>query len=88
MQGQGADSAKILSHILPRDSVTPGSASDKYTVFIFQRHGKAINLWLYRITLFPAESRVHALTEGKKLIIGKNVRQALQRHLVMHRLKF
>ena len=86
-QRQRAHRAQILRHVLPYKAVTPGGAADKYAVFIFQRHGQPVDLRLHRIAVGLNEQGIHALAEGVELIERENVRQALQRDLMLHLLK-
>ena len=88
MQRQGAHSAQVLRYILPGNAVPTCSPPDENTVFIFERHGKAVYLGLYNIAVLMAQNAVHTLPKGEKLLNGKNVSQAFQRHLMHHRLKF
>ena len=75
--------AQILRHVLARRSVAARSAAHKHAVFILKRHRKAVDLRLDRIVMLLRDQTVHPLAESKELVIGKNVRQALQRDLMM-----
>ena len=86
-QRQRAHGAQILRYIFAGHAVAPGSAPDKNAVFILKRHGKAVDLGLHHIVVGRQKACVHPVSEGEKLIIGENVCQAFQRHLVPHRLK-
>ena len=86
-QRQGADGAQVLGHVLAGDAVAPGGAPDKHAVFVFQGHGETVDLGLHHIAMVRWQRSIHSLPKGEKLLIGEHIGQALQRHLVLHRLK-
>ena len=86
-QRQGANGAQVLGHIFACDAVTTGGTPDEHAVFVFQGHGEAVDFGLHHIAAAFGQRGIHPLPEGKKLLIGKHIGQALQRHLMPHRLK-
>ncbi len=65
--GNRADSPEILRHILANPAIAPGSATDKHTVPVFQRHGQSIHLRLHGIFRVWSQRLLHPLAEGRDL---------------------
>ena len=65
--GNRADSPEILRHILAHPAIAPGSATDKHTVPVFQRHGQSVHLWLHGIFRVGPQRLLHPLAERRDL---------------------
>ena len=85
LPGQTADGAEVLGHVLPRRPVAPGGAPEKDSVPVLHGDGKPVNLRLHVEHALPVHGVPDPLPEGKELLPGKHVRQALQRHRMGHR---
>ena len=86
-QRQRTHRAQILRHVFAHQSVAACRTADKDAVFVFERHGQPVDLWLHRIAVRLRDRSVHTLAEGVELIQREDIRQALQRHLMAHLLK-
>ena len=82
-----ADSAEIFGNVFSGNTVAAGRTADEYAVLVLKRHRQPVDLRLDRVAVMSGEHAVHAFTERKQLVNGENVRQALERDLMMHRLK-
>ena len=86
-QRERAHRAEVFRHVFSGYAVAARRAAHENAVFVLQRHRKPIDLRLNGVVMRARNKSIHPLAEGEKLIIRKNVRQALQRHLVRDRLK-
>ena len=86
-QRQGAHGAQVLGHVLADETVAARRTADKDAVFILQRHGQPVDLRLHGVGMGAVDQGIHAVAEGVELVDGENVRQALQRDLMLHLLK-
>ena len=82
-----ADGTEIFGDVLSDNAVAARRTADEYAVLILKRHRQPVDLRLDRVAVMAGKHAVHALAEGEQLVNGENVRQALERDLMMHRLK-
>ena len=81
---QAAHSAQVFRHVLASDAVPARRAADENAVFILEGHGEAVDFRLDAVFAPLRQGGGHALVEGGELLEGEHVRQALERHLVLH----
>ena len=77
--GDGTDGLQVLRYILTGDAIATGSTPDENTIFVFQRHGKAIHLRLYGETGIGVTFQ-GLFQELSQLLLGKHILQAHESH--------